>query len=182
MSQLPIWAIALILFTLCINILFPGRNIFEGLAYNISYASQIGDTALIVTVLIMATILQREKTISDTVVAGSGYQIILSCACVYVGGMWQVFIMYVNKWKRGSIMDIYHNIFIVPLFFFLFLTMTPVLRKYGTETERYFCLLLFFSWFGVVLYDLATGRLKQPEFMCKWIRERSKSFLEYHEL
>jgi len=35
-AQLPIWAIALIMFTLCINILFPGRDWFEGLAYNIS--------------------------------------------------------------------------------------------------------------------------------------------------
>jgi hypothetical protein len=65
LNQLPIWVTVFILLTLCINILFPGRGKFEGLAYNISYASQLGDAALIICILIGATVLQREQFVPE---------------------------------------------------------------------------------------------------------------------
>ena len=49
----PVWFTALVLWFLTIGILHPIRQKFEGLSYNISYASELGAMLLIGIILVL---------------------------------------------------------------------------------------------------------------------------------
>lgn len=59
LNTLPIWAIAVILFAITMVPILIGRDILEGMPYNVAYSAVIGDVFLMIGVLIAATILQR---------------------------------------------------------------------------------------------------------------------------
>jgi hypothetical protein len=77
-------------------------------------------------------------------------------------------------------MDTYHNLFIVPLLIFLLATMLPVTFYYGTWFEVSSTVFFGVLWLVLMLFDWRTGRLDQPEWMCRWIRERSRAFLKHY--
>lgn len=61
LATFPIWATAAILFTVTMATILVGRDVFEGLPYNVAYSAVIGDAGLVIGVL-GATILQRGGT------------------------------------------------------------------------------------------------------------------------
>jgi hypothetical protein len=178
MAQVPVWATALILLTLCINILFPGRDKFEGLAYNISYASQIGDASLITCILISATVLQRMQAVPEMV--HSSY---FQTSIITLSIAWPIAWIYLALFRsrQDTVMDKYHHLVIVPLLAYPFLALLPVTCYYGSSFELISFWLLFSSWVILVIYDGRTGRLQQTKYVCRWIDKCSLAFkLKYY--
>ncbi|MFA5098899.1 MAG: hypothetical protein WC461_01620 [Candidatus Paceibacterota bacterium] len=157
----PMWAVAGALYFLVIGILFIIRDWQEGLPYNISVASQQGDLALIVAILIGVEILKRQQSLPEWM--GTNFQFILFAVSVSFGLLYQLVVFFLgNKW--GTAADAFHNMFIAPLLLFMLVTTVPVTVLYGVWFEKtcvIFCLLV---WLLTLLFDIIDGRLQQPEW------------------
>ena len=67
LNAMPIWLMVLILDFICVDIFYIGREITEGLPYNISWASQYGDRFLIAIIIIGCLILNREILVPKSI-------------------------------------------------------------------------------------------------------------------
>ena len=165
LSVCPIWAVAIVLDFLCIDILYIGREAFEGFPYNISKSSQLGDRALIGCALISATILQGRVALPWWL-GSELFQILIAVASILTGILWQVFVLLKTNNRSVTKMDTYHNVFIAPLFMYLLVTGLPVIYIYGSIHEKGLTGLFILLWIELVAYDAKNGRLDQ----CDWLR------------
>ncbi len=164
LATTPIWATVATLFFLTIAILHIIRNFSEGMNYNISLTSEIGDMALIMIIVISATILQRGIAgygVSATEKIGFQIITLIITAFICFGGLiHDVF----NKNKETSA-DFYHNAIINPLFFLLLLNSIPIIWNHGMLIEKISALCFAFVWTGLLVFDWQTGRLHQTEWL-----------------
>lgn len=166
----PIWLTATLLFFLCISVLHLIRDKCEGLPYNVSWASQYGDHALITAILIGCTVLQRTQ-MTESWWNNPIAQMIWMGFSILVGGGHQVFYLFrAAKGYRNydTAADTYHNIVIIFLFLYLLGTILPVTFVYGSPFENFItisCLLILGK---LYLYDRKDGRLQQT----RWLREK----------
>ena len=154
----PLWLTFAVLYFLCIGILHIGRWAFEGHAYNTSLASEYGDVALITVVLIGVTAMSRQSHITG-VLGVLDFQVTLVGMCL-IAGLASNF--YLNA---TEVMDIYHNIFVLPLLAYLILTTVPVIFKYGTALEKTATVISIAVWTLPGLVDILTGRLDQRQWL-----------------
>jgi hypothetical protein len=154
----------MILDVLCIDILYFGRERFEGFPYNICWSSQYGDRALIGCVLIGTTVLQRSLSVPVWSADGDN-----QCMLLVVSGsiavIWNTIVLAKSGFRLGTTMDTYHNFFIVPLFVFLLGTMLPVTFQFGSATEKIMTASFVLFWIAMVWCDLKTKRLNQPKWL-----------------
>lgn len=170
--KLPIWAITAILVAISLAVLV-GRDIFEGLMYNISYSSMVGDAALIICVLIAATILQRgqwgfiyvPKLLNDGAVQRTVFLGFLSVGVVICA--------LTLSSRSGQAMDVYHDIIIAPIFLFLAITLFPVIVINGKRKEIYAVILLILLWAGLVVFDFKYDRINQRQ----WLQDHGVTFV-----
>jgi hypothetical protein len=169
----PIWLAAFVLDFFIVDILFLGREHYEGFAYNISRSSQYGDRALIACILIGATVLQRGVAIPAALNSGIFNWISLGLAFA-VGVVWVTLVVAGNGWKFvGTVMDTYHNFFIVPVLLYLLTTMIPLTFCCGSAIEKIATILLLALWTFLVWLDSKHGRLQQ----CKWLEDNGFGFI-----
>ncbi len=161
---LPIWAMVAILFTITLAAILVGRDILEGLPYNVAYSAVIGDAGLMICVLIAATILQRE---GDYIYIPHWLQdwfihILILIVSIELG----IFICVSSiKSRSGQVMDIYHDVVIGPLIFYLAVTLLPIIFINGTKVEIAALLCFVFLWIGLVGFDIKYERMNQRAWL-----------------
>lgn len=155
---LPVWATAAILYaTLALTILV-GRNVFEGIPYQVSYSAMIGDIGLITCVLIAATILQRGGAYIPQLLQSGTCQIATLLLCVALG---LIACMLTLGSRSGQVMDIYHDVVVAPLFLYLAITLAPAIYTNGTKVEITAVICFVLLWLALVGFDIKYGRLHQ---------------------
>jgi hypothetical protein len=165
--SMPIWSIVLVFYLLTLFVVDAGREIFEGFSYNVSFAAKYADVGLLVAILIGATILKRIPGF-DSFLGAEIFQII----CVAISLLISLFmisseVLMRQKHISRQIVDIYHNILIMPLFVFLFLTLVPVIYLHGSNVERLTTLFFLLLWVVLMICDIKAGRLEQREWLVK---------------
>ncbi|MFZ1019523.1 MAG: hypothetical protein WAN61_00830 [Minisyncoccia bacterium] len=162
LATLPIWATAAILFTITMAAILVGRDIFEGLPYNVAYSAVIGDAGLVIGILIAATILQRGGTyIPQTLQSGTMQFFLL--VCCFVLGITACSLTLGSR--SGQLMDIYHDVVIAPMILFLAVTLVPVIYYNGNETEKTALLCFVVLWAGLVAFDIKYKRMDQRSWL-----------------
>lgn len=169
----PIWTTAAVLAAISLTVLV-GRDILEGLMYNVSYSSMVGDAALIICVLIAATILQRNRDCCCVPywLQNYGMQRDLLILSFLIG----LLTCWLTLGSRsGQVMDIYHDLAIGPLFLFFAITLLPVIFKNGNGKEVFATILLIALWAGLVVFDIKYDRLNQRQ----WLKDHHGIFQTY---
>ncbi len=162
LSALPIWATAAIIFAITLTVIFIGREILEGIPYNIAYSAVIGDVGLTIGVLIGATILHREGVhipqwlqnifIHLTILLGSVLFGIIICESTLDS-------------RSGQVMDIYHDVIIAPLLLYLAITLLPIIFINSTRVEIISTLCFILLWIALVVFDIRYGRINQRRWL-----------------
>ncbi len=170
LAQVPIWLAAFVLVILCVGVLHPMREANEGFPYNISYASEVGDICLITIVLIGLTVLQQRGLPTITLQNGASadwgnFARWWGWLSLALAILWPTCIRVLQG--KGTWTDFYHNIFIVPLLFFLLGVAGPLIWFVGSGQEFIWACLLLYAWAGLLLYDNFTGRLQQTLWLEK---------------
>lgn len=165
LASYPIWhsAFALIIFG-CVSV-YVVRAIFEGFAYNVSWCSICGNPALIVVILIGATVLQREG-VSSEFLRSMTFHLECGLASIAVGVFLLAKVRIQQGWF-GEWLDMFNNGIFVPVMLYAISTTLPIILKYGTETEINYTKILLILWFLLLCFDGFTGRLDQRPWMEK---------------
>ena len=158
-QTVPLWLAAGVLELLCIAMMHFLRDVFEGLPYNVSLASEYGDQALIVAVLIGLEVSKRqvERTFfqSTTFV---GVALVLTLVVTLVAN--KTFLAHTSQ-----IADWYHNIFVMPLFVLLLCLAIPMVIQSGRTIEQVAALTLVWFWVMMFVCDVCLGRLDQRKWL-----------------
>jgi hypothetical protein len=158
LSASPLWLTFAVLYFLCIGVLHIGRWVFEGRAYNTSFTSEYGDVALITVVLIGMTVMKNQPMVSG-VWGVLDFQVTLAGMCLIAGLASNYYL------NAKEVMDIYHNMFVLPLLAYLILSTVPIVFKYGTTRDKKAVVAFIVIWAAFGLYDIATGRLDQRTWL-----------------
>ena len=163
LAALPIWATVAVLVLLTYVVLYAGREYFEGMPYNVATSAIYGDAGFVICILIAAGILQR-RPVEHAWLESSSFHWGFAHLAVILGlvAQWLVIRQFGGF---GQYVDTYHNLFIVPLFVYLLVTILPVIYLYGTITEKTFPIFALVLWVVLYLYDVATGRLEQRDWL-----------------
>lgn len=173
LDYIPADVLALALVVLCVVILIPGREYFEGgLGYNVCLSSQLGDVALIGCISVGARIVQRGCVV-PMALNSMGFSWFCVCAAVLMAVAWQGMIVLCSGGKWGTVMDAYHNVFAAPLLFYFLLLTMPLVYCCGSSSQKLWTLSMFLAWVGFLLFDKKTGRLQQPE----WLKKHGFGFI-----
>jgi|GEM_PF-3945839 len=157
LSTFPVLVTISIIVIACICMLPVGREFFEGLGYNTSLAAQIGDVFLGLIIMITAMVLQRNPVLPGWVVSGY-FQFVMFDLAALIAVI--AIIM-----PAPMVMDKFHNVFVVPLFVYFLTTSAPVLYYGGTTQEWCVGLNCFGIWIALLIFDAATGRLPQQQYL-----------------
>lgn len=167
MAEVPLWAIYIGLWFFCIGILYPGRKLFEGRAYNVAFSSDFGDIALIGIFIIGAWVLQANGKVPKF--ANSlFYQAICFIAALIIGIVCQfLYLDFLGKKGRPfMIMDSYHNLVAIPLLAYLIFPINiPVMLISGNLLQWLLGVAMATVWTILVFIDLRTGRLDQKTWL-----------------
>lgn len=170
-NKFPIWLIAAILFLVIPLPILVGRDVFEGMPYQVSYSAAVGDAGFIIIVLLAASIFQRAVSFSYTFGnssllykwqwSGKVHCVILAI-CVIFGAI----VSYTTLASRsGQLMDIYHDVVIAPLFLYLAIMLLPLIWVLGNTVEKRTTVLLILLWAGLVVFDAKQDRLNQRRWL-----------------
>ena len=162
LALLPIWETAAILFVMTQLAILVGRDIFEGLPYQVAYSAAVGDAGFVVSVLIAATILQRCQYVAVWWPRTGKAQTLVLYASVVIG---TVASMLTISSRSGRTMDIYHDVVVVPLFLYLAITLLPVIFKNGKRVEIVATLCCILLWAILVVFDVMHDRMNQREWL-----------------
>ncbi len=165
----PIWATALALIIVTLVAINELRDLMEGVPYQVSRSALYGDTGLIVTILIAATILQRGRVPIPTFAQGGEWQLLLLLMCVIVG--LAVCRLTLDS-RAGQLADIYHDAVVAPLFVFFGVTLLPVVYYGGTTFEKIAVHVLIGLWLIFVVTDVLGDRMNQR----RWLQRRGLKF------
>jgi hypothetical protein len=163
LSTLPIWATFSILMSILLAIPV-GRDVVEGLPYNVSYSSMVGDVSLVVGVIIATTVLQRGPIFTPAFV-GPGYVHWVIFFTAAVVGMF-VYLSTAEE-RDASLMDAYHDMIVVPMFITLAITLLPVVYLNGRAEEKWATAASIILWGWLVAFDIKFDRLNQ----WKWLTQ-----------
>jgi hypothetical protein len=169
LATLPVWATAAILFAITMATILVGRDVLEGLPYNVAYSAIIGDAGLLIGVLIAATILQWGIVdVPQWLHSGTTHVLILFVLAL--GGT-AVCLLTLGS-RSGQAMDIYHDTVIAPLILYLAITLVPVIYYNGTKTEKLSVLVCFVLWASLVVFDIKYKRMDQRS----WLQNHGVTF------
>jgi hypothetical protein len=157
LAKLPLLWSAGIMVAIFVLFVWAGRMITEGLGYNTSFASQVGDLFLIIYILIGANMLQRGVPAPTWTTSWRLHGIIVVLAVVVWFNQLGV--------KAPMFVDRAHNVIIVPLFVYFILSLAPVILWSGTAVEVAGAVGCIVVWLALMAYDHFTGRLDQQRFL-----------------
>lgn len=113
LAELPIWVTAGVLFVITQLVILIGRDLLEGIPYQVAYSAIVGEglcfTAMI---LIAATILQRGGIYIPQFLRCPSMDIILLLGSIFVG---MVICILTLRERSGNLVDIYHDLVVMPL-------------------------------------------------------------------
>ncbi len=164
MVYFPDWFLAVAMIYLGYGVLFLCRDSFEGLHYNVSYASVLGDTGLIGVVMIAAGILKRQGAVPAGWLRDVDFHYVCAAIAIIVGIVLLAKVLYEQGWF-GEYADRYHNGFIAPMLTYLLLTLLPVIYLYGTSFEKWATGFFLVLCFVLVLIDIKTKRMDQQGWL-----------------
>jgi len=164
MVYFPDWFLAVAMIFLGYGVLFLCRDGFEGLHYNVSYASVLGDTGLIGIVLIAAGILKRHGAVPADWLRSANFHYVCIVVASAVGGFLLAKVRKEQGWF-GEYADQYHNAFIAPMLTYLLLTLVPVIWLYGSGGEIKATVFFLVLCFSLVIVDAKTKRLDQQSWL-----------------
>ena len=167
LAELPVWATGMILVALTQVPILIGRDILEGLPYNVAYSSAIGDVGFVIIALIAATILQRYNNLNleyPKWLRGTEMHLLFFTANATLG--FCVSELTLGS-RSGQMMDIYHDVVIAPTFLTLAIFLLPVIFKNGTRMEKRATVLLIFLWVSLVGFDIKYDRMNQRQWLVK---------------
>jgi len=161
LSVLPMWATVAIFVALLLAIPV-GRDITEGMMYNISYSSAVGDFGLMVAVLIAVTILKRGVTKFPRWLQSGRVQFFLALVSFTLG---TVACITTIASRQGQVMDVYHDIVVAPLFLYLAITLLPIVFRDGTKVELSVAVFCILSWALLGWFDANHQLLNQRQWL-----------------
>jgi hypothetical protein len=168
LSVWPIWVTALVFIIITFVTMMVGRDVLEGMPYQVSYSALIGDIGLFVVVLIAAGILQRQGTVVPEWLHGRAQLLVLAVSIpVGVTVFSKTFISREAEW-----MDFYHDVVIAPLILYLAVTLLPIIYLNGTPTEQRATIALVAIWAALVAFDIGYDRMNQR----RWLRKKGVRF------
>jgi hypothetical protein len=172
LAKLPIWATTVIFATVLMTVLV-GRDILEGLPYDVAYSSLVGDVGLMIVVLIAATILKKEKIKIVWWLESNLMHLGIFSLSVAFGTT--VSLLTLSS-RSGQVMDIFHDVIIAPLFLYLAITLLPVIIKNRKENkaEAIATILCVLLWASLVVFDITHDRMNQRE----WLQHHGVTFLQ----
>ncbi len=179
LRKLPISVTGFILMIFTTDVLYPGREILEGIPYNVSYASLLADVGLGLVIVIGAEIFKDDHLVKILMKAprgfiySKGYHVLVLLVAACVAALLEVVPSPLNK---PQVMDIYHNIVVVPLFMYLLATTYPAIVSLGNMRQRRFAFWLLMLWAAAMVFDMATDRLAQRP----WLERHGMHFSELH--
>lgn len=160
----PLWATVLILYAITELVMHTGRDLFEGLGYQVAYSAKVGDAALFGVVFIVATILQRGNIVLPGWLMETHVHLLLVVGCCLLGYV-------VNRMtlesRLGQAMDTYHDLVIAPMILYFAITLLPVIWLGGTTTERAATICFVLIWVALVVYDIKSDRMNQRQWLQK---------------
>ena len=173
LASWPIWETIFVFYLLTQFVVDAGRELFEGFSYNISHAARYGDVGLFIIIIIGVTILQR-GLVFESFIATRNFQFTCAGIGILAGIIMFLieFYMVLHSVSR-QLVDIYHNIIILPLFVYLLVSLIPVIYFHGNLTDQSVTAVCFLFWFVLVLYDIKNKRLDQRS----WLKENGYSII-----
>lgn len=162
LATLPIWATAAILFAVTMAAILIGRDVFEGLPYNVAYSAVIGDAGLVISILIAATILQRGVIYLPVWLQDGTFHGMIMLTCVVLCG--SICALTLGS-RSGQLMDIYHDVVIAPLILYCGITLVPVVYYNGTGVENGALICFVCLWLGLVFFDYKCKRMDQRSWL-----------------
>lgn len=161
LANVPVSITGFVLFVLCVGVLHIGRQVHEGLSYNISFASEIGDPAIIFAILVVPEILRRPEGVLEWMEKDSAFFMLPLIASIAFSAFYDL----ETRNPSRTVMDAFHNRIIAPVLFYLLITSVPVVWVHGSKVEMSIFFGLFFVWVVCMAYDYADGRLRQVKWM-----------------
>jgi hypothetical protein len=158
LSLLPIWATAILLYSVTTGVVYVLRDNFEGLPYQVAYSAQFGDAALLGAILIAATILHRGKPLPWRYSRGY-FHVLSALVSLTIGITWW------SLDRPSHCGDLYHHFFVAPLILYLAITLFPVILINGTRLEKAIVLCFVLSWATLVAFDLTQHRMNQRAWL-----------------
>ncbi len=165
-------ALLICLYVICIAILPVGREFFEGLPYNISWASQFGDLFLVGVIIIGGEILKNTELNARLPANTVRSQWIWFFICLTFGAMMQLVL--VNTRPRAMVIDTYHNVVVISLLFNLLIAAGVVIYKYGNFNQKRQAIFFLAIWLVLLVLDAINGRLDQQ----LWLKQHGINLLK----
>ncbi len=157
MSELPAWALFVGLYVVCVGVFPVGRMYFEGMPYNLSFASSVGDIFLFGIILIASDTL-KSYVRSDSIV-GWNFQAVLLVVCVAVSLLsWRLL-------PANMVMDRYHSVVVVPLLFFMLVVSAVVIYSQAASYQKVVSIMFFFVWLTFLILDSKLDLLDQQKWL-----------------
>ena len=159
LNACPLYVYALI-FALGLSLLFIGRKIFEGKAYNVARSGDLGDTGLAGFIILAAWIIQNGN-FHPALWMESG----IFHSIVIVVSIISAIIYFVTALPYQK-MDCWHALLIVPIFLYFIITTIPV-YVYASPAQKIAGFMMLMVWLFTLVYDKKEDRLDQR----KWIKK-----------
>lgn len=171
LAALPLWATAASVFMVTIGIKWLFQWKLHGFWWDTSASSHFGDQFLLWPVLIGATILHRHEMNEPLwFLASWPTHIMLLIGCVGVGA---IVCRLTIAGRSGGLVDMYHDLVVVPALLYLAITLVPLIYLEGTTNEKWWALAFVCGWALLVVYDFHTHRINQKQ----WLQDHLETFI-----
>lgn len=167
LETLPIWVTFVIIVVVVQLMILIGRHALEGIPYQIAYSAIIGEgLCFTVMVFIAVGILQRGGIHIPLWLQGGKMHGVVAFISVCFG----VFICWTTLEDRwGHLMDIYHDIVVVPFILYSATTLLPVVYYSGTRIEWWAVVVFILLWLASFAFDVKYDRLNQRRCLIRGI-------------
>lgn len=164
LAETPMWTIVLVFLVIgtSLGLAFIIGDRTNGIYFNTSYSSVVGDLCLSVILLIGVTVLQRGEPLPAWMLQ-TGVHLGLVVLALAIGYVINTKAPAPYAWSER-----YHSFVVVPFYIVMLPLMTLAIIYGGTEVEKKAALALLVSWLALVVYDFADGRIDQR----KWVAEK----------
>lgn len=148
--------------------MYLGRDIFEGLGYQVAYSAKFGDAMLFGVVFIAATIIKREEPYlrswffwTPWLMKG-WFHLLVLLGSVALGITVSVLTL---ASRSGQMMDVYHDVVIAPMILYFAIALLPLIYYAGTKTEKRWTICFILIWLALVVFDIKYDRMNQRQWI-----------------
>lgn len=162
----PMWLWPFLFYVLIVTPIQSLREHAEGVAYDTSTASRLGDAALLTIPLIGIYLVQGEYcepgANKPAFVWAGWYQLGTAVIAIGVGLIWRYII---DPNARPG--DAYHHLVVAPLILYLLALFVPIVWASASKTQFHTAAVMAGVWLFCLIYDAGRGRLNQRAWLEK---------------